>query len=154
MFIICLNYELQTSVHLMKENGFTLKKARSRRYPAQTTDANYADDITLLANTPTQAESLLHNLEQAAGGIGLHVNAGKTEYMCFNQKGNISTRNGGSLKLMNKFTYLGSSVSSTENDMWRAKAWTAIDRLSIMWKSNISDKAKRNFSQHRSCHSY
>ena len=29
-------------------------------------DADYADDIALLANTPTQAESLLRSLEQAA----------------------------------------------------------------------------------------
>ena len=48
------------------------------------TDANNADDIVLLANTPTQAKSLLHSLEQATGGIGLHVNADKTVYMCFN----------------------------------------------------------------------
>ena len=55
-------------IDLMKENGFILKKARSRRYPAQTiTDADYADDIALLANTPVQAESLLHSLEKAAG---------------------------------------------------------------------------------------
>ena len=54
---------------------------------------------------------------------------------CFNQ-GNISTLNGGSLKLMNKFTYLGSSVLSTESNINvpQAKAWTAIDRLSIIWK--------------------
>ena len=63
----------------MKENGFMLKKLRSRRYPAQTiTDADYADDIALLANTLTQAESLLHSLEQAAGDISRHVNADKT----------------------------------------------------------------------------
>ena len=31
--------------------------------------------IALLANSPSQAESLLHSLEQAAGGIGLQVNA-------------------------------------------------------------------------------
>ena len=40
----------------VEENGFKLTKERSRRYPTQTiTDANYADDIALLANTPTQA---------------------------------------------------------------------------------------------------
>ena len=77
-------------------------------------DSHHTDDIVLLANTPAQAESLLHSLEQAAGGVGLHVNANKTEYMCFNQRGNISTLNGGSLKLVNNFTYLGSSISSTE----------------------------------------
>ena len=70
----------------------------------------------LLVNTPTQAETQLHSLEQAAAGIGLHVNVDKTEYMCFNQRGSISTLNGSSLKLVNKFTYVGSSVSSTEKD--------------------------------------
>ena len=81
----------------MKENGFTLTKERSRIYPAQTiTDADYADDIALLANAPAQAETLLHSLERAAAGIGLHVNAYKMEYMCFNQRGDISTLNGSS----------------------------------------------------------
>ena len=83
----------------------------------------------------------------AAGGIGLPVNVDKTEYMCFNQGGCISTLNGGSLKVEDKFTYLGSCVSSTKNNvnMRLAKAWTAIDRLSIIWKSDLSDKIKRNF---------
>ena len=80
-------------------------------------DADYADDIALLTNTPTQAESLLHSLEPAARGIGLHVNADKMENMYFNQKGDISTLNGGSLKLMDEFTYLGCSISSTENNI-------------------------------------
>ena len=122
-------------------------KERSRRYPAQTiTDTDYADDITLLANTPAQAKTLLHSLEQAAAGIGLHVNAQKTEYICFNQRGNISTQNGSSLKLVDKFTYLGSNVSSTETDinMRLAKAWTAINRLSAIWKSDLTNKMKRH----------
>ena len=95
------------------------------------TDADPADDIVLLANAPAQAETLLHSLEQAAAGIGLHVNAHKTEYMCFNQTGDISTLNGSSLKLIDKFTYLGSSVSATETDINTrlTKAWTATERL-------------------------
>ena len=44
-------------------------------------NADDADDITLLTNTPTQAKSQLHSLEQAAGCIGLHVNEEKAEYM-------------------------------------------------------------------------
>ncbi len=39
------------------------------------TDAGYADDIAVLANTPAPAETLQHSLEGAAAGIGLHVNA-------------------------------------------------------------------------------
>ena len=68
-------------------------------------DTVYADYLALLANAPTQAEFLLHSLELTAGVIGLHVNVVKTEYMCFNQKGDISTLNGGSWKLVDKFTY-------------------------------------------------
>ena len=136
----------------MKENSFTLTKVRSRRYPAQTiTNTDYADDIALLENTPAQAESLFHSLEKAAGSIDLHVNANKTEFMCFNQnkKGDISTLKSGSLKLVDKFTYLGSSISSTGNDINTRleMAWTAIDRLSVIWRSNQSDKIKRNFFQ-------
>ena len=101
----------------MKENGFKQAKERNGRFPAQTiTDVNYADDIALLANTLVQVESLLHSLERAAGDIGRHVNADKTEYMYFNQRGDIILK-GGPLKLVDKFTYLESSVSSTENDI-------------------------------------
>ena len=141
---------LKTSIDKIKENGFELTKKRSRSYPAKIiTDADYADDIAILANKPNQAETLLHSLKQAATGIGLHVNAHKTEYMCFNQTGNISTLDGTSLKLVNKFTYLGGSASSTEKDIdtWLTKAWTAIDKLSIMWKSDLTDKIKRSFFQ-------
>ena len=118
LFIICLDDVLRTSIDKIRENGFELTKRRSKRYPAKTiTDADYADDLALLANTPNQAETLLYSLERAAAGIGLHVNAHKTEYMCYNQTGNIATLDGASLKLVDKFTYLGSSVSSTEKDI-------------------------------------
>ena len=134
----------------IRENGFELTKKRNRRYLAKTiTDADYADDIAILANTPNQAETQLHSLERAAVGIGLHVNAHKTDYMCYNQTGDISTLDGTPLKLVDKFTHRGSSVSSTENDndTRLTKAWTTIDRLSIIWKSDLTDKMKRSFFQ-------
>ena len=150
LFIICLDYVLRTSIDKIRENGFELTKRRSKRYPAKTiTDTDYADDLALLANTPNQAETLLHSLERATACIVLHVNAHKTEYMCYNQTGNITTLDGASLKLVDKFTYLGGSVSSTEKDIdtQLTKAWTAIDRLSIIWKSDLTDKMKRTFFQ-------
>ena len=150
LFIICLDYVLRTLIDKIKENGFKLTKKRSRRYPAKTiTDADYTDDIAILANTPNQAETRLRSLEQAAAGIGLHVNAHKTKYMCFNQTGDISTQDWSSLNQVDKFTYIGSSVSSTENDIdtWLMKAWTAIDKLLIIWKSDLTDKMKRSFFQ-------
>ena len=92
------------------------------------TGVDNTDDIALQANSPAQAESLQLSSEGEVGGLGLHISADKTEYMCFNQRGDISTLNGGPLKIVDKFTYLGSSVSSTENDIntQLEKAWTAI----------------------------
>ena len=54
-----------------------------------------------------------------------------------------------SLKLEDKFTLRGSSVLSTETDIntREAKAWTAIDRLSVILKSNLTDKIKCSFFQ-------
>ena len=75
-------------------------------------------------------------MKKAAGGVGHHVNADKREYMSFNrnQTRDISTKTGGSLKLVDKFTYLGSSVSSAENDLNSrlAKVWSAIESLSVI----------------------
>ncbi len=64
--------------------------------------------------------------------------------MCFNQTGDIF---GNSLKLVDKFTYLGSSVSSTETDIDTrlTKAWTAINRLLAIWKSDLTNKIKQFF---------
>ena len=150
LFIIYLGNVLRTSIDLMKKCGFKQAKERSRRYPAQTiTGAEYADDTALIANLPAQAESLLHSLERSAGGIGLHVNSDEIENMCFNQRGDIYTLNGGPLKLVEKFAFLGRSVSSTENDIntQLAKAWTVIDRQLVIWKSDLTDKIKCSFFQ-------
>ena len=61
----------------------------------------------------------------------------------------ISTLNGWPVKLVDKFTYLGSNVSSTESNVniCLVKAYTAINRLSIIWKSDVSNKIKQDFFQ-------
>ena len=53
------------------------------------------------------------------------------------------------LTKLDKFTNLGRCVSSTEKDIDTrlTKAWTAIDRLLIIWKSDLTDKMKRSFCQ-------
>ena len=83
-------------------------------------------------------------MERAAAGVGLHVNAHKTEYMCFNQAGDISTLQETSLKLVDKFTKLGNSVSSIEKDIdtQLTKVWATIDKLSNIWKSDLTDKTQ------------
>ena len=134
----------------MKVNGFQLPKDRSRRYIAQKImDADYSDDIALLANTPAQTETLLNSLERAAGGIGLHVNTDKMEYMYYDQRSDIFTLKGGTLKLVRKFTYFENVVSSTKNNINTrlAKTWTAYDRPSVIWKSDLTDKIRHSFFQ-------
>ena len=128
----------------------TLTKARSRRYPAITiTDADYADDLALMADTIADAQSLLHSLEIAAGDVGLYVNAGKTEFISYNQDGSINTLAGKDLKSVKSFVYLGSNVASTEADVKTriGKAWGALDGLNDVWKSSLPDDIKRDFFQ-------
>ena len=120
------------------------------RTPQKTiTDADYADDIAILANTPNQAETLLHCLERAAAGIGLHVNAHKTEYMCFNQTSDISTLEGISLKLVDKFTYRGKCLINQKKTSTRGQRRHG--RLSISYRlyGNITWPRKWNAVSYR-----
>ena len=117
-----------------------------RRWSKYYSDADYTDDIAPLANGHTQGETLLHSLECAAAGIGLYVNVDETEYMCFNQRGDIFTLNVSSLKIVDKFTYHGSSISSTGTDInaWLAKS---IGHIGQVWP--IKENAV--FSKQWSC---
>ena len=76
--------------------------------------------------------------------------------MQFNQKGDIFTLNGGSLKLIDKVTYFGSSISSTENDinMRQVKAWTVIDKEINLIEVKFIWKKIAIFSPQRSCQFY
>ena len=53
------------------------------------------------------------------------------------------------LKLVSQFTYLDGNISSTETDfiIHTGKAYSVIDRLSITWKSDLSDKTKGDLFQ-------
>ena len=97
----------------------------------------------MVANTPTQSDSLLHILELAARGIVRYVNTDKTMFLYFKQDGAISL-NGKNLKLDDQFPYHVSNISSTENDVYIqiGKAWNVIDRLLTIWISDFSDKIK------------
>ena len=98
------------------------------------TDSDYANDLVLLTNTQAHTESLLHNVEQAAGSSGLYENVKKEkkkkkEFMCLRQKGVSSRPSCNPLKSIDQFTYIGSNISFTENDVSirLAKTWSAID---------------------------
>ena len=80
----------------------------------------------------TIAIQLLHAVPINVNGYLLFL-IYKKEYMCYNQTGDISTLDGTSLKLVDKFSYLGSSISSTEKDIDTRlmKAWIALDHMDI-----------------------
>ena len=76
--VITLDYVLRTSLDKHHQLGFTLSPRLSSRYPPeQLTDDDYADDLTITADTITNATVLLHNLGNAANEVGLYVNASK-----------------------------------------------------------------------------
>ena len=59
----------------MKDDGFQQrKKGKNKRYPKKTmTDAEYAGDLALRANTTVLAEYLPRSLEQTVRCISLNV---------------------------------------------------------------------------------
>ena len=59
----------------------------------------------------------------------------------------ISTLNGSFQKIIDKFTYLEITVSLAEADIdtRQAKAWTTIDSLSVIWKSDLTEKNEGQF---------
>ena len=71
------------------------------------TDIDYADDLALTSDTIEEANQLLHYLEVAAKEIGLHINAKKTEFISFNQTGQVRSLDGENIKSVEDFTYLG-----------------------------------------------
>ena len=67
LFIIPLDYVLRTSIDLHKDLGLTLQKSRGRRYPTVTiSDTYYTNDLVLFADSCSDAEKLLHVLEEKA----------------------------------------------------------------------------------------
>ena len=51
------------------------------------------------------------------------------------------------IKQVLDFKYLGSYIASTEHDVniRLGKAWSVLNQMDKIWKSNLSDNLKRNF---------
>ena len=146
LFVIVLDYVLRTSIDSNSELGFTLQQRRSRRYPAKKiTDADFADDLSLLADNSQNAEQLLILLESAAEAVGLMVNYTKTNFMEFNQTGgSVKGKTGEELEAVTDFKYLGSWLASSSSDMKIriAQAWKAHNKLDKIWKSSLRRNMK------------
>ena len=53
------------------------------------------------------------------------------------------------VKVVDNFTYLGSEIASTQKDVncRIGKAWTALNKLDLIWKSSLPQNLKRRFFQ-------
>ena len=125
--VTCLDY---ISIDKCNEYSLTLELARSRRFHTKKiTDADYAEDLALLSDNSYNAQKLLHILKKSAAFIGLHVNATKTKYMCYDQGSTTKTLNKTLLRKVDDFVYLSNNIASTEKDVLIriSKAWTALD---------------------------
>ena len=147
LFIIVVDYVLRMSVDKINDNGLMLHPRKSSRNPAvHITDADFADDIALIAGTLANAQNLLHSLESAANSVGLFLNETKTEYI--NQTSDIlshiKTLAGTILKEKDDYVYLGSHISSSEKDFMVRKgmAWSACNNLHKIWISKLDTKIK------------
>ena len=71
--------------------------------------------------------------------------------MGFKREGAVFTLSGRLLKLVDKFTYLSSNISSTESDVniWQAKAWTTIILDKKVIKEVWRQRCLGNYSSHR-----
>ena len=110
------------------------KKARRRWYSAEMiTDADYINNPALILQLHLAKLNLFclvwSRQKKALVSAWTQLN----EFMCFN--GAISPINGQTLKLVDKFIYLGSNISSTESDVniCIGKIRTTIDRLMTIW---------------------
>ena len=152
LFIICLDYALRRSLDANKDLGFTLQYARSRRYPdIKVTDADYADDLAILSNYLSEGTILLHQLEKAASEVGLNINTSKTKFLCYHQyhSSTIKSLQNENIIVVKDFNYLGSCIASTKKDIDTrlSKAWAALNKLDVIWKSSLLDYLKRNYFQ-------
>ena len=147
LFIIVLDYVLR-NLDQNKILGFTLRKQLSRRYPAEMlTDADFDNVLVILSDKIRNAEKLLKILETAVASVGLYMNTTKTKLIAVNTEGIITAQNGCDLKQVKDFNYLDSKVISSENDiqMRIGSAWSTLNKLTPIWRSNLDVSIKREF---------
>ena len=104
LFIICLDYAIQTLIDLIKEHGPIVKK--EKRDKKQTI---FYRNYHGFRRRRLSSASLSASSERTDRKIPCPLcDLRKIEFMCFKQDGAISALNYKSLKLIGHFTYLGS----------------------------------------------
>jgi hypothetical protein len=145
LFIIVIDYVSKLSAgkygYMTHKGTSNDASGRCMRHSTHTVsrlvnDLAFADDIALLENTNSQAQSQLDSLRHNALTVGLEINVKKTEQMRLNQPATSSPPppliiDGQSIEIVDEFKYLGSYMGSTEKDVANriALAWGAFNKL-------------------------
>ena len=139
LFIVALDYALREST---KDTsiGFILEKRQGSRKPVvYITDADFADDLTLISNYMEQAHLLLPRLEMAVETIGLLAKYKKTEYMFFSQdETDLKTLSGDLLQQVHYFKYLGSCIADN-----RKKKHGSSNRVGMEGRQDLEIKTEK-----------
>jgi len=107
----------------------------------------YADDIVLLAESATDLQSMINNLEHYCAKWGLQVNTLKSEVMVFRNGGRLADNEkwfyeGRQLNVVNEYTYLG--VVITPKMMFQKhterKNLAAKNSINSTWKVYLANK--------------
>ena len=148
LFIIVLDYVLRTSVDSITDKGLQIECRKSSRHPSKhVTDVDFADDLALVSDNLKNAQALLASLESAANSVGLYLNDDKTEYIAITENEDVSgiqSSSGRFLKRVDDFKYLGSFIMDSTKDFNTRKgmAWSACNKLSKIWESDLPNKIK------------
>ena len=104
-------------------------------------DLEFADDICTLSHRLQDSEHQANQLEETSKRTGLYINSDKTKAMRLNTNQTSSIIiNGKEIENVDKFTYLGSIISTTggtDEDVYarKTKALQAFSILKPVWKS-------------------
>ena len=150
LFVIVLDYALRKAINGREADlGLTITPRKSRRHPAKAlADLDFADDIVLLSDNISQAQTLLALVEKECLEIGLTINAKKTKAMSVNLPlTSLRTANDIPVETVDDFKYLGSWINCTTQDIKvrKAMAWKALNEMSAVWRSKLSRDLKIRF---------
>ena len=151
LFILVLDYVLRISLDSKNSLGLLLSSRQGSRHPAQyLTDLDFADDLALISESISNAETLLQSLEEAAAAAGLICNESKTEFISTSTTSDsIQSRSGTNINRVDDFNYLGSHIMESKKDFNSRKgmAWTACNKMDSIWKSDLHRAIKTGLFQ-------
>ena len=131
LFIIVLDHVLsQTPPHF----GFVTHVNPEIRL----TDLDFADDISLLDGSISDARNHIINLSENAAQVGLKINVDKTKLMTpLSTQNDIVLPDGSIIRQVDEFKYLGSMMSTSHADLnvRRGQAWSAFWSMKTLWRA-------------------